>query len=95
VLDGGLPAWVAAGGDVETGKVSDCGSSSRTSSGTHGGEGVAVTAASWERLQGVSWTLDDVLHNIEATDAGKGVQLVDARAAGRFNGTAPEPRAGK
>jgi hypothetical protein len=40
----------------------------------------------WVRLPGVSWTLDDVLKNITANDEGKGTQLVDARAAGRFNG---------
>jgi len=44
----------------------------------------------WQRVAGTSWTLEEVKGNIEKKEA----LLVDARAAGRFLGTAPEPRAG-
>jgi len=46
--------------------------------------------AEWSRRPGSAWELERVRRNIEAREA----LLVDARAAGRFAGTAPEPRAG-
>jgi len=44
----------------------------------------------WQRVAGTSWTLEEVKGNIDAREA----LLVDARPAGRFLGTVPEPRAG-
>jgi len=74
VLDGGLPAWVAAGGAVESGAPA------------------AVTPATFTagfRPEMVR-SLADMLVNLETKTA----LVVDARAAGRFDGTVPEPRAG-
>ncbi|WP_417229626.1 3-mercaptopyruvate sulfurtransferase [Brevundimonas sp.] len=73
VLDGGLPAWRAAGGSLESGP---------RSSPTPG------------RFR-ARFDLDAVADRTEvaaATEAG--VQVLDARSAGRFAGTAPEPRPG-
>jgi thiosulfate/3-mercaptopyruvate sulfurtransferase len=73
VLDGGLPAWVAAGGTLE----------SRV------GEVVPGTFMPGYRPAMVR-SLDEVRDNLST-----GAELMlDARAAGRFNGTVPEPRAG-
>lgn len=44
----------------------------------------------WEGEAGVQWRLQDVLENITSRKHA----LVDARSAGRFAGTAPEPRPG-
>jgi thiosulfate/3-mercaptopyruvate sulfurtransferase len=74
VLDGGLPAWVAAGGGLEA------------------GEPAAVTPGVFTagfRPEMVR-SLADMLANLATKEA----LVVDARAAGRFDGTVPEPRAG-
>lgn len=72
VLDGGLPAWIAAG------------------------HSTAPCTQSYEAAQYETDTplakaaeIDDVLSAIE-----NGMQIIDARPPGRFNGTAPEPREG-
>mmetsp|Transcript_126550 Transcript_126550/g.252959 ORF Transcript_126550/g.252959 Transcript_126550/m.252959 type:complete len:386 (-) Transcript_126550:28-1185(-) len=44
----------------------------------------------WQRVAGTSWTLEEVKGNIDSQEA----LIVDARPAGRFLGTVPEPRAG-
>lgn len=73
VLDGGLPAWRAEGGTLESGPRTPPGTASFTA---HlDADAVADRA--------------DVA---AAPDAG--VQILDARSAGRFAGTAPEPRPG-
>lgn len=46
--------------------------------------------AAWQRVPGSSWDSEQVRKNAEAREA----LLIDARGAGRFLGTAPEPRAG-
>jgi thiosulfate/3-mercaptopyruvate sulfurtransferase len=74
VLDGGLPAWRAAGQQVEAGWPAD----------PEPAQYVARHYATQVR------GLGDMLHNLES-----GAELViDARPAGRFAGTAPEPRPG-
>jgi len=73
VLDGGLPAWVAAGHPVETGWRE-----------REHGEFKA------ELRPGLVRDLAGVREIVETGSA----QLVDARAAPRFWGEAPEPRAG-
>ncbi len=74
VLDGGLPAWVAAGGALEAGAPAP----------VAGGDFVAVLHP--ERVRG----LEDMRRNLLSAEE----LVLDARAAGRFNGSVPEPRAG-
>ncbi|GBQ90758.1 thiosulfate sulfurtransferase [Acetobacter nitrogenifigens DSM 23921 = NBRC 105050] len=75
VLDGGLPAWIAAGGHVESAPP------------------IPPTSAAYEsrltvqRLSGLGDMLAHASHPGE-------VIILDARARGRFEGTAPEPRPG-
>ena len=73
VLDGGLPAWRAAGGAVESGPCIP-----------------PVPARFQARLDAEA--VADRAAVAAAADAG--VQVLDARSAGRFAGTAPEPRPG-
>ncbi|MDI1280751.1 3-mercaptopyruvate sulfurtransferase [Brevundimonas sp.] len=73
VLDGGLPAWRAAGGALESG--------SRTPLGPASFRAHLDADAVADRADVAA-----------APDAG--IQILDARSAGRFAGTAPEPRPG-
>src|SRR5882757_6129776 len=73
VLDGGLPAWQAAGGAVEAGAV----------------KAAPVRFTPRFRPELVRG-FEQVLANIAAP----AFQLLDARGAPRFDGTAAEPRAG-
>jgi thiosulfate/3-mercaptopyruvate sulfurtransferase len=74
VLDGGLPAWMAAGGAVEAGAPMPV-AAGDFAAGFHP-----------EKVRG----LEAMRRNLVT-----GEELVlDARAAGRFDGTVPEPRAG-
>lgn len=74
VLNGGLPAWIAAGNDV----------GSTLSTNTALGDFIATPN-------------DSLFCDFEAVLAAtqdSTVDIVDARSAGRFAGTAPEPRPG-
>ena len=74
VLDGGLPAWIEAGGAVETGEP---------------GPVIAGDFSAGFRPAMVR-SLDDMQRKLST-----GAEMVlDARAAGRFDGSVPEPRAG-
>ncbi|WP_339872299.1 3-mercaptopyruvate sulfurtransferase [uncultured Brevundimonas sp.] len=73
VLDGGLPAWRAAGGPLEAGPRSP-------------------PDPARFRAQFDPDAVADRAAVAGAADAG--VQVLDARSAGRFAGTAPEPRPG-
>lgn len=73
VLDGGLEAWKAAGGALESGKP--------VVRHRH--------FTVWADMSPVK-TLADMRENLKAGAA----QVVDARPAGRFAGTDPEPRPG-
>ena len=70
VLDGGLPAWIRAGG------VTEAGDPARPAPGSF------TATLRTARLRG----LGDMLHTDEL--------VLDARIAGRFHGTTPEPRPG-
>lgn len=78
VLDGGLPAWIAAGEGVDSEALSD---------------EPAVEPVSYdlpELKDGWVRSFDEMLHN---TKLGAQAQLVlDARPKPRFDGTSPEPR---
>ncbi len=75
VLDGGFPAWEAAGFEIETGPL-------RTRMERHFTPRVR----------------NDLVRNLadvqRAIDGGGKTPILDARAAPRFKGEAPEPRAG-
>lgn len=75
VLDGGLPAWVAAGQPVAGGPAVP----------------VPVTVPLAARLNPA--LVRSAAQVLAASDSGA-EQVVDARSAGRFAATAPEPRAG-
>lgn len=73
VLDGGLPAWIAAGHDTAI---------KNTEQTYDGGDFVANFQTKWLK------TYQEVAENID----NQHFTIVDARSAGRFAGTAPEPR---
>lgn len=74
VLDGGLPAWIKAGGAIQSGPSSH-----------------AVPADFTSHFQPkMVRSLTDIRANIDVPTA----QILDARAAARFNAQVPEPRAG-
>ena len=96
VLDGGLPAWVAVGGEVDVDVISDGDGIEAVDAP---GQAVANASASAEaggtkyratllREELRSW--QQVLANIEE----KKEVVVDARPAPRWRGEAPEPRPG-
>jgi thiosulfate/3-mercaptopyruvate sulfurtransferase len=74
VLDGGLPAWIAAGGPLEAG----------VPAAPPPGTFTATYRPEMVR------SLSDMMKNLELQEA----LVLDARAAGRFDGSVPEPRAG-
>ncbi len=74
VLDGGLPAWEAVGGAVESGEPAPA------------APGTFTPHYRAEMVLG----LDDMRRNLESRAA----LVLDARAAGRFDGSIPEPRPG-
>ena len=75
VLDGGMAAWKAAGGQTEAGNPNPA--QGNFQAGTP---------------QQAGLILFDTLH--ADVTSGKADQIIDARAADRFKGVAPEPRAG-
>lgn len=75
VLDGGLPGWLAAGGELETTPTS--------------ANPVPAAFRATFRPEMVR-TVTDMQANLETGAE----QVLDARTAGRFEATAPEPRAG-
>eukprot|EP00887_Chlorella_sp_A99_P000171 scaffold13.g171.t1 len=88
VLDGGLPAWKAAGGEVETAPVSAeavgaPAAAARASPPPPAGYRARLAAAEVR-----DWRA--ILANVES----RAEQVVDARPAGRWKGEAPEPRPG-
>jgi len=74
VLDGGLPAWIEAGGAIETGPARPVAA------------GGFTAAFRPEMVR----SLEDMRRNVTSQAA----LVLDARAAGRFDGSVPEPRPG-
>jgi thiosulfate/3-mercaptopyruvate sulfurtransferase len=79
ILDGGLPAWVAAGGAVETGVPST----------PETGNFTAMAADPHDIM-----TREDMIALVAITLSDRSAQIVDARSAGRFTGKTAEPRPG-
>jgi thiosulfate/3-mercaptopyruvate sulfurtransferase len=73
VLDGGLPAWIAAGGAVTS---------------------TTVTPAPGNFTASFRPEMVRSLENMRQNLLTGGEKILDARGAGRFHGTVPEPRAG-
>ena len=75
LLDGGLPAYVTAGGNITHGKPK------------------APSKGDFIASEAMSHVIE--FHSLrDAITQGTSPQIVDARPAGRFSGTDPEPRAG-
>ena len=83
LLHGGLPRWIAEGGTTESGPS----------------DSSSVPSEEWKLNKNMIRTSDEVMHTVSerssATLNESALDLiVDARAAPRFLGEAPEPRAG-
>jgi thiosulfate/3-mercaptopyruvate sulfurtransferase len=96
VLSGGLPAWRAAGLQVEEGGGDNDGgaaaaAAARAAQETGGGAAVPVPAPTYRASlrPNAAWSFDQML---EATKT-KTPLILDARPAARFCGADPEPRA--
>lgn len=76
ILDGGLAAWKAAGGTLESGPADD-----RPAGGFAARQPAGVGVVDMATLRA-------------GLDSGSTGQILDARAAARFAGDAPEPRKG-
>ena len=81
VLDWGLPAWEAAGGETETGEAAEAHASP---------EAVEPFVATYDAA--LVADLADV--QVALAKGSADALVVDARGAGRFAGEAPEPRPG-
>ncbi|KAL7423012.1 hypothetical protein Q5752_002311 [Cryptotrichosporon argae] len=79
ILDGGLPRWIAEGGETEVGEVAETGASEYTQSA---GPDPGVVR-SYEQI------VENTTKPAESADL-----VLDARALPRFTGEAPEPRPG-
>ncbi|XP_078432593.1 thiosulfate/3-mercaptopyruvate sulfurtransferase 1, mitochondrial-like isoform X2 [Wolffia australiana] len=94
VLDGGMPLWRACGYDIESSDSVDAILKSTAASDAaekvHKGILVGPTAFEAKLQHHLLWNLEQIHRNIEE----KSFQHVDARAKGRFDGVAPEPRQG-
>ena len=79
VLDGGLPAYVSAGGAVSHGTAQDWPIGDFTAVSLHSSPLASVMLFAELRAQ---------------IEAGADIQIIDARPTGRFEGAVAEPRAG-
>ena len=87
VLDGGLPAWTAAGYPLETGELS----------GSDGASSAPpVPEEQWTLDGGMVRDISQMLANVAAWESGLPTRdlVADARPLGRYTGDAPEPRPG-
>ncbi|XP_062218281.1 thiosulfate/3-mercaptopyruvate sulfurtransferase 1, mitochondrial-like [Phragmites australis] len=94
VLDGGLPQWRASGFDLERNSSEDAILKSKAANNAvemvYNGELANTITFQAEFQPQLFWTLDKVTHNVAVPT----YQQIDARAKGRFDGVAPEPRKG-
>ena len=92
VLDGGLPAWKAAGfatisGVADAGDAADAADAAGAAAATAGDS----AAVDWPELRGgVQFSLEDMQDNLKS----QGSQMVDVRPQARFTGEGAEPRPG-
>ncbi|XP_008676727.2 thiosulfate/3-mercaptopyruvate sulfurtransferase 1, mitochondrial isoform X2 [Zea mays] len=95
VLDGGLPQWQASGFNVEKASPDDDAvlksiAANRAVKRVYNGEQTNTISFQTEFQPNLFWALEKVAQNVTA----KTYQQIDARAKGRFDGVAPEPREG-
>ncbi|KAG0531856.1 hypothetical protein BDA96_04G058100 [Sorghum bicolor] len=94
VLDGGLPLWRASGFNVENVSSGDAvlksNAANKAVERVYNGEQTNTITFHTEFQPNLFWSLEKVAHNVTA----KTYQQIDARAKGRFDGVAPEPRKG-
>lgn len=95
VLDGGLPQWQASGFNVEKASPDDDAvlksiAANRAVERVYNGEQTNTISFQTEFQPNLFWALEKVAQNVTA----KTYQQIDARAKGRFDGVAPEPREG-
>ncbi len=94
VLDGGMRAWIAAGGNVETGSVAP---TSRTFHAQLRPEFIRDFEAVRKNVHSESGHIPDDRSKSTFEEPPKVLErpckLLDARSQGRFKGTDPEPRA--
>ena len=83
VLDGGLRAWLAAGGKLETGQPAK----------NSGGGDFTSRKPTGDKSSGLIG-LGEMQQLVATPLAQRRQQIVDARSASRFHGLAPEPREG-
>ena len=88
VLDGGLPAWRAAGGAVDTSPVGEEERRAGAAAAAAPPQGPPRYLASLRRGEVRGW--QEVLANVASGEE----LVVDARPAARWRGDAPEPRPG-
>ena len=79
ILNGGMKAWKEAGGPTEQGQDIP-----------NAGNFTAAPPLDGKRVA----TLDEMVALVATDAANRPLQIVDARAKARFDGTAPEPRPG-
>ena len=91
VLNGGLPAWRAEGRAVEQGDCSTPVDAASTAAAAAQQAAPARPGSTYSLNPDLVKSLGDVRTQVVDKRA---VALVDARPAGRFEGTAPEPRPG-
>lgn len=88
VLEGGLPAWRASGGEVDTSAVQEA---AKVKLGVTPALSSSNTPAyKAEKDAAKVRNLEQMWANVDSAAD----QVVDARSSGRFYGTAPEPREG-
>ncbi len=87
VLDGGLPAWIAQGGETETGAIIEPVLDTETAERTQ-------NAASTENSCKVDGFAAATATEVRAALLNPAARVLDARPADRFTGKAPEPRPG-
>jgi thiosulfate/3-mercaptopyruvate sulfurtransferase len=93
VLDGGLPKWLAEKGAVASGAANTA-QSGAANAGASAGAADAVAAAPVRYRARFNARLLRGMRDIEENLASRRELVLDARSAGRFAGTAPEPRPG-
>lgn len=90
VLDGGLPAWQAAGGALETAPADRAAAEAPAAAA----RAAPLPPARYRAALHSEWVRDWRAVLAALQGGGAAEQVVDARPAGRWRGDAPEPRPG-
>lgn len=82
ILDGGMTAWIDAGGTTESGVAAFPDKGSFIAKAPDVGSPMAIRS------------LDDMVALVATPPSERPEQIIDARSSGRFSGKSPEPRPG-